>query len=484
MAESRKPHVVILMADQLRYDALGEHTPHINQLLQESVQFDHAYCASPLCVPGRGAFFTGKVPNLTGSIHNAKIPQEKQYGKVRAGHLTLYDLMEGEWDSWHTGKMDLRTEDQIHLRPDTKTHWYPLEPRYKQFLKEHGKRLPGGDRFRGYVPELTYGTTTRIQRVSSPNVGRYEEGFDFFYDGFILKDTLNAMKQRDPAKPFLLNAMFFAPHPPFDIPDPWFSRVKEVELPDNVAVWGKNQSPLQLYNLTGTMGSSLNRDQWREVWKVYMGFVSLLDDCVGEVIAELKRQEIYDETLILFTSDHGEMLGSHRLWQKNCMYEESIRTPLAFKFPKAEGIAPVHISDVVSSVDILPTLCDYLGLKGPDDCSGMSLLPLLAGKSLDREAVFVQYDGNGSSSNFSRSAISEKYKLIVDFFKDEIFIELYDRQDDPQELTNLAFEQEYRSDVQSMLHLLKVHMEKTGDRLILPETVYEQFLIRYSEFKE
>lgn len=485
MTKPNKPHVIIIMADQLRYDALGEHTPHINQLFQESVIFDHAYCASPLCVPGRGAFFTGKVPNVTGSLHNAKIEQEKEYGKVRAGHLSLYELMEEEWDSWHAGKMDFRTEDQIHLRSDTKTHWLPLMPRYRQFLQEHGKRLPGGEDFRGYVPELAYGTTTRIQRVSTPHVGRYDEDFSFFYDGFILNDVLHAIEHRDRNKPFLLNAMFFAPHPPFEIPDPWFSRVKDVQLPDNVAVWGKNQSPLQLYNLTGVMGSAMNREQWREVWKVYMGFVSLLDDCVGEAIAALKKQQMYDDALIIFTSDHGEMLGSHRLWQKNCMYEESIRIPLAMKFPKGEQ-PPSNIAETVSSVDVLPTLCDYLGLETPEGCSGKSLLPLMDGKPLQREGIFVQYDGNGSSSNYSRCVIAGRMKLIVDFFKDERFIELYDLDEDPLEMENLAFEPECRTDVLRMLDLLKAHMEETGDRLTLPHSpeVYEQFLARYGEFKE
>ncbi len=288
-------------------------------------------------------------------------------------------------------------------------------------------------------------------------------------------------KEIQPPSPHLEG--FF--YPPFEIHDPWFSRVKDVQLPDNVAVWGKNQSPLQLYNLTGVMGSAMNREQWREVWKVYMGFVSLLDDCVGEAIAALKKQQMYDDALIIFTSDHGEMLGSHRLWQKNCMYEESIRIPLAMKFPKGEQ-PPSNIAETVSSVDVLPTLCDYLGLETPEGCSGKSLLPLMDGKPLQREGIFVQYDGNGSSSNYSRCVIAGRMKLIVDFFKDERFIELYDLDEDPLEMENLAFEPECRTDVLRMLDLLKAHMEETGDRLTLPHSpeVYEQFLARYGEFKE
>ena len=479
-----KPHVVIIMADQLRYDALGAHTPNLNQLKSESSVFEKAYCASPLCVPARGAFFTGKYPNVTGALHNAKIPQEKQFGMVRRDHASMYELMEEQWDSWHTGKMDFRTERRIEHSPDSKTNWLPLEPRYYEFLEKHGKRRPGGESFRGRVPETAYGKVTRTQVVSTPQTGRYEEGLEYFYDGFILNDTLHALKNRDTSKPLLLNAMFFAPHPPIDIPDPYYSKVDQFELPANVGVWGSNQSPLQLYNLTGVLGAGMSRNDWRDVWQVYLGFVSLLDDCVGQVIDELKKQGIYDDTLILFTSDHGEMLGSHRLWQKMCMYEESVRTPLFVKFPAADQREKRIIDESVSSVDVLPTLCDYLGLGAAGDFSGKSLMPLLDGLEAGRTGpVFIQYDGNGSSSNSSRAVVDRHYKLIVDFFKDELFIELYHLESDEQEMVNLAFEDEHRGTVEQLLGLLRRHMEETGDVLTIPEDAFQQFGAVYREFK-
>lgn len=193
--------------------------------------------------------------------------------------------------------------------------------------------------------------------------------------------------------------MFFAPHPPLEIPEPWYSSVESVELPENVGRWGKGQSPLQLYNLTGILGASKSREDWKEIWRVYMGYVKLLDYCIGEVIKELKAQGIYDNSLIIFTSDHGEMLGSHRLWQKMCLYEEAVRTPLMIKFPKQDQVMTITIEEKVSSIDVLPTLCDYLNLKEPKGCSGKSLIPLIQKKPFKRDAIFLQYDGNGSSGN-------------------------------------------------------------------------------------
>lgn len=471
-----EPNIIVIMADQLRYDALGDHTPNINKIKNDSVKFENAYCASPLCVPARGAFFTGKYPNVNGALHNAKIPQESHRGTVKKEHTNLYQILEEKWDSWHTGKMDFYTENEIHKDPSSKTTWLPLEPRYYEFLDKNGKERPGGKDFKGVVPELVNGKNTRTSVVSTPKTGLYKEGENYFYDKFIFDDTLHAINKRDRSKPFLLNAMFFAPHPPLDIPDPWYSLIEKVELPKNVGEWGNYQSPLQLYNLTGIMGANKSREDWREIWRVYMGLVALLDHYVGKVIEKLKYEGIYDNSIIIFTSDHGEMLGSHRLWQKMCMYEESIKTPLFIKFPKGEEPEVYNVSENVSSVDIVPTLCDYVGEEIPENVSGISLMPLLYGKNIKRERIFVQYDGNGSSGNFSRCVKEGDYKLIVDFFKDELFIELYDLKEDPQEMNNRALEPYFSEMVKNMLYHLRMHMIQTGDHLNLPTSAYENFV--------
>ncbi|GAA4844479.1 sulfatase-like hydrolase/transferase [Paenibacillus vulneris] len=483
---SDKPNVVIIMADQLRWDAFGAHTPHINQLKAQSVVFDRAYCASPLCVPARGAFFTGKYPNVTGSLINPWTEQEKQHGMVREEHTHWYELLEQGWDSWHTGKQHLFTAPKLEHREDSKTHWLQLEQRYEAFLKKNGKKKPGGPAFQGLVPELAYGKITRKRKYSTPTIGRYDEELDFFYDGFILNDSLEAIRNRDRSKPFALNAMFLAPHPPLDIPDPWYSMIQEVKLPDNVGVWADNQSPLQLYNLTGVLGTPYTREEWERIWKVYLGLVALLDHCVGQLITELKQQGLYDNTLILFASDHGEMLGSHKLWQKMCMYEESVKTPLYFKFPVGFTPAMERSEELVSSVDVLPTLCDFLGIETPQGVSGLSLMPLIRGEQekLERERIFIQFDGNGARSNFQRCVMEGDYKLIVDMFKDESFMELYDVKNDPQEMNNLAFQsEEYGSRIESLLGSLRQHMRDTNDLLELPADLYDRFLADYSEFK-
>ncbi len=489
-----KPHTIVIMADQLRYDVINErYTPNLYKLKQESTSFERAYCASPLCVPARGAFFSGQYPNVNGSLINPWEPLDAKYGEVRPGTANLYSLMETQWDSWHTGKQHfnmVNVEQQCAA-----TNWHTLEEHYGPYLDKHGKRAPGGPRFKGIVPEMVGGKTTRMKRYSIPTTGCYEEGLDYFFDGFITNTSIDAIRNRDRGKPFLLNAMFVAPHPPLDVPEPWYSMYKDEPVPDNVGQWFSGQSPLQLYNLTGVVGNGYTREQWEHIWQVYLGLVTLLDHCVGKIIDELKVQGMYDNSLIMFTSDHGEMLGSHRLYQKMCMYEESVRTPLFIKMPVHAGeqtspktAAARLVYEPVSAVDVLPTLADYLQFSqeeedGSFSFSGRSLMPLLNGEELTQRDVFIQFDGNGARGNYQRAIIRESHKLIVDLFKDECFIELYDLADDLQETRNLAFDQANRDEIEKLLASLRVHMNETGDLLELPAQVYNRFLEQYSPFQ-
>lgn len=263
------------------------------------------------------------------------------------------------------------------------------------------------------------------------------------------------------------------------IPDPWFSRYRpeEVSLPENVGNWYPHQSPLQLYNVTGALGTHYTKAEWAESWRTYLGLVSLLDHCVGQLIDELKQQNIYNDCLILFTSDHGEMLGSHRLFQKMCMYQESAKVPLLMRLPDHPLKKQVSITDNVSHIDLLPTLCGYLGLEPDLKTEGRSLLPLFEENgSLTPRPVFIQYDGNSCLSGCQRCVVDGHLKLIVDSFQNEIFFELYNKTEDPQETRNLLFENGHIHEGRRLFELLLEHMAATSDPFICDPGAYEAFL--------
>lgn len=483
-----KPHVIIIMADQLRYDVLGRgFTPNIDSIAEEGIVFRRAYCASPLCVPSRGAFFTGMYPDRNGSLINPWEPADARYGDVRAGIHNLYTMMDREWDSIHSGKQHLFTAGgKLEERRDLKTRWLATEKSYHEFLKENGRPKPGGSRFRTKVGEMVGGKVTRVSSYSNAETGRYEPGEKFHFDSYFTEKALEGLKNRDTQKPLLLNAMFVAPHPPLQVPDPWYSKVSrdDFTLPENVGTYYERQSPLQMYNLTGIIGTRYSREHWNEAWRVYLGLTEMLDHCVGRIINELKHQDIYDDSLIIFTSDHGEMLGSHGLFQKMCMYEESTRVPLIMKFPKEFTPVKKSYEKVVSHINVLPTLCEYLQIEAGNGMSGTSLMPLLKGEKADESGglAFIQYDGNGSRSNFQRCIVQGRWKLIVDLFKDEMYYELYDLEADVQESCNLMFDRQYDGIAKALGMRLAAHMEATGDLIRLEPFHAEKFRTRYEPF--
>lgn len=468
---NREPNLIIIMADQLRHDVLGKGiTPNIDGLAAEGITFDRAYCNCPLCVPSRGSFFTGTMPAQNGSRINPWTPDDAPSGDVHAGIPNLFEMLEQNWEVIHSGKQHLYTEGGKLEDKDQNVRWVATEKSYAAFLKENGKRAPGGPAFRTEVPEMVSGKYTRVTTYSTPKTGIYPEDEKYFYDRYYTDRALTGLRERKGDKPLFLNMMFLAPHPPFEIPEKWYSLIdiNDVILPDNVGIFYPRQSPLQMYNITGIVGSRYTREEWRESWRVYLGLTAMLDSLTGEIIDELKRQGLYDNSIIIFTSDHGEMLGSHALFQKMCMYEESVHVPLYIKLPKGKN-ARMHIGNPVSLIDVLPTICEMLKVNVPESVEGRSLVPLINGIKEPPRDIFIQYDGNGSLSNFQRCIISNGKKLIVDLFKDEAFFELYDIEHDIEETDNLLFHGDQWDNVaQELYRKLLHHMRTDDDSLSMP----------------
>ena len=294
-----KPNLIIIMADQLRFDVFNRgYTPNIDVLMNESVRFSSAYCASPLCVPSRGAFFTGLCPSSNGSLINPWEKRDAKYGDVKSDIENLYSLMEKEWYSIHSGKQHLFTEGGKLEDRDNLTVWASTEKSYKEMLKENNVRQPGVlPRFKTYVPEMVDGKVTKVAKYSNAETGLYPFDSKYFFDIYFTDEGIKALKQRDKSKPLFYSAMYLAPHPPLEIPEPWFSLVKidDVILPENVGKYYPHQSPLQMYNLTGIVGARYREEEWKEAWRVYLGQVALFDACVGRLLNELKSEKIYND---------------------------------------------------------------------------------------------------------------------------------------------------------------------------------------------
>ena len=484
-AQKKEVPVIIIMADQLRQDAIGKYTPNINALKKDGVSFKRAYTACPLCAPSRGAFFTGRYPNSTGSLINGWTPEDEHYRNVKSGTPNLYQVMSPGWETWHVGKQHFFTQDKIDEDPRVKVKWITQKD-YKEWLKPLGVKSPGGREFTGFSPEMVSGKYTHIKRYTIPVSKEYKQGLKYFPDDYFGEKSVEIIRNHKGNKPLLLATMFLSPHPPFDIPAPYFNKIKQQDLkiPGNVGQWYKDQSPLQLYALGGFIGSRYSRQDWEKLWPKYLGLVSLLDDETGKIIQALKDKGIYDKALIIFTADHGEMLGSHSLWMKMCMYEESVRVPLIIKFPSDFHPSMGETDELVSLTDVWPTLMDYLRINKNGKTDGVSLMPLLNGKALNRNRVFIQYDGNAAYASNQRCVVEGNYKLIMDTFKDEIFLELYDVIKDPEETTNLAPDPAHEALTRKLIGEIKKYMLDTHDLLKFPEDVYGHFISNYATLSQ
>ena len=210
---------------------------------------------------------------------------------------------------------------------------------------------------------------------------------------------IDVIDEADPDEPLALMANFWLPHPPYVCPEPYFSMFDPdtFERPESVGkrFWG--ESPMHLLHLPGHFGSVITDEGWRTLWGVYLGMVRLLDDCMGRVIEALKARGFWDDALVVFTSDHGDMLGSHKMFQKMCMYEESVRVAMMAK-PPGGGVTGRR-RQLTQHLDLADTICDYAGLAPMATSQGESFRAVIEDESAPgRDEVFSEYNGNSGRS--------------------------------------------------------------------------------------
>jgi len=470
MSKSAKPHIVFLTADQMRFDclsaygSLGVQTPHLDSLAEESIVFETAYCASPLCVPTRTAIGTGRWPHATKAIINANpnFPNENVWGKLSAEFPTFYEqLGSAGYSITHVGIQHIHSIPPLRERVpgadilDSHDH--------ENFMKKLGlpphyqtdRRMP--------VVEFDRGRMMVKPRWTCADVAEpYPHPAETFKDLWFTAEMEKRIAQADPSQPGLFVYQCWAPHAPLFTPEPWLGMVDpaDIELPENVGRWYEGMPPTILLGTGGQRGAHIQRDEWRRIWAAYFGLVTLADHCLGRVIASLKQQGIWDDALVIFTMDHGEAIGSHRMFEKMTMYEESARVPLFVKPPGGTTGRRPHLA---SHVDIAPTICDYAGVAPIPSCDGRSLRePIERSDTAWRDVVFSEFHGDQSRAFPVRAAMDGRFKYIHHFCA---LPELYDLQADPQETNSLAGKPGFANIEKRLRGRIADWMRETGDFL-------------------
>jgi len=215
------------------------------------------------------------------------------------------------------------------------------------------------------------------------------------------------------------------------------------------------------------MGLGLTREQYREGWSAYLGLVTMVDDCIGRVVEALKAKGIWDDALVIFTMDHGDLMGCHHLTQKHSFYEEAAHLPLLVKPP---GGATGRRRQLVSAIDFCPTICDYAGADSPDGVQGASWRPLAEGLEAPwRDAILMEYNGDqGRNAWPMRSIVADvdgrrwKYNWTRGDTD-----ELYDLEADPMEMRSLVGSAEHQALRRQLRDRLAAWMHETDDPVVM-----------------
>jgi choline-sulfatase len=428
VVDDARPNVLLVMVDQLAAGWLPAYghsvvqAPAIGALAAEGVVFESAYCPSPLCAPSRSALLTGLLPSRTGVYDNA--------AEMRASLPTVtHQLRAAGYATVLTGKMHFVGPDQLHGFEERLTaDVYPADlewtPDWRASLTE---RLPW------------YHT---MESVVSPGVCAASLQMDYDDDvAFRAVRKLHDLARHRRADPFFLVVSFTHPHDPWELRPHYWQRYDPaaIDAPAVGPIPRDEADPhsIRLRDMCGVDDAGLTPDQVLTARHAYYAAVSYVDERIGEVLAALRDSGLEQDTIVVFTADHGEMLGERGLWYKMAFFEAAARVPLIVRAPGR--LAPSRVREPVSLLDLAPTLvalCDQPDPGEPwADGDGVSLMAPLTGQGPRPGGdVVAEYlaEGVRSPAVMVRRG-RHKYVWCADDPD-----QLYDIEDDPAELVNLA----------------------------------------------
>lgn len=450
MSDSDPPNILLITTDQQRYDTLGAttgadwlQTPTLDGLAERGVLLERTYIQNPVCMPSRASLQTGRYPRQHGLDHMKREIDESP--GLPPWELTIMErLQEAGYRTGATGKLHMMPPKGFHYERLTNgkgARWReyegtdlgrgPLGPTYAAWLE---KRRPGAyeeiyeqrrdDAYSEYHTAIT--NTLDVEEYVDTWVA--DQAIEFLHDPH--------------SDPFFLWCGFMSPHGPVDPPAPYDDVYddEDVGMPNQRDDADDPASPKGAPS--GWWGDDEEKiRRWR---RHYWGLVALIDDLVERLIDTLDARGLLENTLIVFTSDHGEMAGDYNMMAKGNFYEEVVRVPTIVVPPGGGEID--RTSDLIELVDLTPTMLEYAGVPVPEQMAGRSVRPVLEGEAdkHDRDVVFTEYYHDRDETYHHAAVRSDRYKYI--FTEPGEPGEFYDLAEDPEELVNLADDPAYREE--------------------------------------
>jgi arylsulfatase A-like enzyme len=474
-SDRQRPNILLITTDQQRYDTLGVtgnpyvRTPHLDALAARGVLFERGYIQNPVCIPSRACIQTGRYVHQHGVAYMEEEiattpglpPWETTFMErlQRAGYATAV-----------FGKLHMlppRGFDEMQLTMGKGARWAVAEgsplgpaqlgPVYAGWLE---RKRPG-------AYEAIYAQRRRPEYRAQATAIVNVLAADEYVDYWIGENTWRYLDRDRPpdAPPFFAWCSFCGPHGPFDPPEPYASMYRQEDIPIPPLLHARQQhvpGEARRGRFDGPDGEALIR----RIIAYYWAMVSFVDDMVGRIAEVLTRRGLWERTLVIVTTDHGEMLGDFGRSGKGNFAEQVIRAPYVVvppgSRPRADG--PRRIGSLVEHVDLAPTILDYAGLAQPAELPGISLRSILEDASgnpqpATRDAVLCEYVSNDRAQR-SKCLRTARYKYV--FQGAGRPAELYDLEADPQERVNVAGDPAYRAEAQR-------HAELLLDRLMRSE---------------
>jgi arylsulfatase A-like enzyme len=427
--EERPPNILLIITDQQHADMMScagnkfLDTPAMDSLARDGIRFTNAYVTNPVCMPSRISMATGVMAGRLGALNNGdkvKVPSEVDNNSL--GKL----LKRAGYDTFYGGK--------VHMCPELN----PLDAGYDEYFADQRDALPGAcidfierKRERPFFAVASFINPHDICFAYSAYKGISVKG----------KQSVDHLYQQASQMP---------PEQLPPLPDNF--RIPELE-PDAIELYSKANAVTP----AGTMRKVYDQRQWQIYRWIYCRLTEQVDRHIGRILDALKRNGLDQETLVIFTSDHGDMDACHRLASKGRFYEQSVRVPFLMRYP-GKIVNRVDTNLISSGLDLLPTLCDYAGLEVPEGLLGKSLRPLAESeKKVDHWRDFVV-----TENHTGRMLRSVDFKYCV--YREGDFREsLVNMRDDPGELKNLATAPEYANALNEHRRYLDQWIQSSGD---------------------
>lgn len=483
------PNLLFILTDQQRPDTLGCYgnnlikTPNLDILARESSVFENAYVSQPICTPSRATIMTGLYPQAHGLITNS-VPLKEET-------KTIAEMVSDEYSCGYYGKWHLGNE----LIPQHGfDQWVSMEGGYQS-------RHPGQEQishfsdYHNFLVKHGFSPDTGLEgnRTFSREMAAGLPG-EFTKANWLGLEAARFIKNNQD-QPFVLYVSFLEPHMPYDGPlNDMYSRdqlgvgPQFLQKPPENASY-RNRLFADYYMQSTFEGHDLSTESgWREMRARYWGNVTHVDRSVGTILCALEEFGLAENTIVVYTSDHGEMMGDHGMYNKMVMYEEAIRVPLVIRVPWFENQVKLA-KGRISQIDLVPTLLELMQEEIPGELQGESRVSVLSGEStLSRNDVFVQMNGGHlpGSSRFESDVSEEEMKRIVglpwrtvisaDGWKLNLNsgdqCELYDLNTDLHELNNLYDYTEHRERIHYLTRKISDWQAQTGDENAqLPEVM-------------